>query len=77
MSCEPRYRSTGLGPVPTQVTLFIAKARYILGEDIGYQISYSSPHVALQPCGGHTAREMLARLVLGAYDEVLREAGLL
>ena len=80
--------------VPTQVPVFIAKARYILGEDVGYQMAYDGAWanqpliifdrsrgeiraVKLTPSGGHTAREMLIRLVLGYYDEVLREYGLL
>lgn len=82
------------GPVPQQAAVFIAKARYILGEDVGYQMSYNGPSasqpliifdhvrgrlkaIELRPAGGHTAREMLIRLVLGAYDDVLREHGLI
>ena len=79
---------------PGQAIAFISKARYIIGEDVGYQLDYDGPSaneplvvfnmvgqqlraLSIQPSGGHTAREMIVRLVLGAYDDLLREAGLL
>jgi hypothetical protein len=79
---------------PQRLLIFIAKARYILGEDVGYQLAYGGPDagqpivifnevlgevraIQVEPSGGHTAREILVRIVLGAYDDVLRELGIL
>jgi hypothetical protein len=79
---------------PQRLLIFIAKARYILGEDVGYQLAYSGPDagqpivifnevlgevraIQVQPSGGHTAREILTRIVLGAYDDLLRELGII
>ncbi len=87
------YKGNPLEGNIAQIEMFIAQTQYIIGEDVGYQVSYDTKlrgaplvifdeiannlvAVSLQSCT-MLPREMIIELIAGAYDDILKEKGLL
>lgn len=77
----------------SRIEMFIAQTQYIIGEDVGYQVSYNSvlrgtPLVIFDETGTNLItmnissgrmkpRDLIIELVAGSYDAALKEAKLL
>ncbi len=72
----------------SRVEMYISQLRYLIGEDVNYQLSYENPNmpvivfdeadntlhgVSIQPGNNDSAREIILDLIAGAYDSLLND----